>query len=133
MSGKVDHKIEGNLETEPSDTAEAMSAADVSKGSGGGRMRRRFQNARKLDSAVDFVRATTADQKLPEGPRPPLRMGGPSSLAGFSETFVTGVLSQAIVNTDVGDETASSSSSLSLSSLDPAAAGPADSQQMRKK
>ena len=105
MSSKVDHKIEGNLESELAD-ADLEGAAEAPQGAGGGRMRRRFQDARELDSAVNFVRATTADQKLPEGPRPPLRMGGPSSLVGFSETFVTGVMSQAIVNTHTGDETA---------------------------
>ena len=64
-----------------------------------GRMRRHFQNARKLDSAVDFVQAATADQQLPLGPRPPVRLGASGNVVGFSESFVTSVFSQAIVNT----------------------------------
>ena len=131
MSGTVDPKIEGSLDADLSGKLGA--AAEVSEGCGGGHMRRRFQNARKLDSAVDFVRATTADQKLPEGPRPPLRMGGPSSLAGFSETFVTGVFSQAIVNNDKVDETAAASSSSLNHAAVVAAARTADSQHMEKK
>ena len=68
-----------------------------------GRMRRRFQNARKLDSAVDFVQAATADQQLPLGPRPPARLGACTNVVGFSENFVTSVFSQAIVNTQEED------------------------------
>ena len=64
------------------------------------RMQRRFDKAKKLDSAVDFVKSTTADQKLPNGPSPPIRMGAPPSVEGFSETFVTSIFSQAIVQMD---------------------------------
>ena len=98
-------KVSGNsLE---SVTRTAAASEQASQGDGAGRMRRRFQHARNLDSAVDFVKAATADQKLPDGPRPPLRMGGPACLIGFSETFVTGVMSQAIVNTHSIDSTGS--------------------------
>jgi hypothetical protein len=64
------------------------------------RLRGRFNDAKKLDSAVDFVQSATADQKLPNGPTPPVRMGAPPSVGGFSETFVTSIFSQAIVSLD---------------------------------
>ena len=64
------------------------------------RISQRFSAAKKLDSAVDFVKSATADQKLPNGPTPPLRMGAPPSVSGFSETFITSVFSQAIVKID---------------------------------
>ena len=71
------------------------------------RMRGRFNNAKKLDNAVDFVKNTTADQKFTDSskPTPPLRMGAPPSVGGFSETFVTSIFSQAIVKMDTTDDT----------------------------
>ena len=66
------------------------------------RLRGKFNHAKKLDSAVDFVKSTTADQKLPNGPSPPVRMGASPNVGGFSENFVTSIFSQAIVSTSSG-------------------------------
>jgi hypothetical protein len=68
------------------------------------RLRSKFNDAKKLDSAVDLVKASTADQKLPNGPSPPVKMGAPPTVNGFSETFVTSIFSQAIVKMDEAEE-----------------------------
>ena len=107
MSYKKAEPLSGSFDTGPVPDAALAVSAEASQNSRGGRMGRRFQDAKNLDFAVDFVQAATADQKLPDGPSPPLRMGGPLSLVSFAETIVTGVMSQAIVNTHIGgDESA---------------------------
>ena len=83
-------------------------------------MSQRFSAAKKLDSAVDFVKSATADQKLPNGPTPPLRMGAPPSVSGFSETFITSVFSQAIVKIDADPSEDNNNTAGAAAAVDPA-------------